>query len=109
MNVVQKLRKSLAVAGIAGLVMAGSFSNAAAIPADILWVIDVSASMGGDISQIRTRIGQFDTALTNAGIDANYGLIEFGGNVSGTDDWSIVNHYNSFCFIFRIQNNIPLY
>ena len=65
-------------------------TTASAVQVDILWLIDVSASMGGDISQIRTRIGQFETEMNNNGIDASYGLIEFGGNVSGTDDWSIV-------------------
>lgn len=51
-----------------------------AIIADIIWIIDDSISMGGDIAQVRNRILQFDTEMTNAGIDANYGLVRFGGN-----------------------------
>ncbi len=45
--------KKLIVTAALGLGLATGSANAAFIPADILWVIDVSASMGGDIGQIR--------------------------------------------------------
>lgn len=66
----------------AALVLAcGLVSQAnAAIKADIVWIVDTSGSMNGDITQIKNRIGDFNTAMTNAGIDASYGLVEFGGN-----------------------------
>jgi hypothetical protein len=55
-------------------------AHAAAILADIVWVIDTSGSMGDDIGQVKLRITEFDTAMTNAGIDARYGLVRFGGS-----------------------------
>lgn len=68
----------------AALVLAcGLVSQAnAAIKADIVWVVDTSGSMNGDITEIKNRIGDFNTAMVNAGIDASYGLVEFGGNSS---------------------------
>jgi len=57
-----------------------SIVRAAPVPADILWVVDTSGSMGGDITEVKNRIGDFNTAMVNNGIDAHYGLVEFGGN-----------------------------
>jgi hypothetical protein len=48
------------------------------IPADIVWLIDVSGSMGDDIAEVKSRIGEFNTAMVNAGVDAYYGLVTFG-------------------------------
>jgi hypothetical protein len=59
--------------------LAWSTSVSAAIISDILWVIDDSVSMRGDIEEVKARIGDFDTAMVNAGIDAHYGLVRFGG------------------------------
>lgn len=64
-------------------------AQAAFIPADIMWVVDTSASMINDINQIKSRMTDFNNAMTSAGIDAHYGLVEFGGtsgngNTSGT-------------------------
>ena len=42
--------------------------------------------MSNDIAEVQTRIGDFDTAMTNAGIDAQYGLVRFGGFVSLAQD-----------------------
>ncbi len=58
-------------------------------------MIDVSSSMGGDLNQVRTRIGQFNTEMINNGIDASYGLIEFGGNLDRSNDWRIVTNMTS--------------
>jgi hypothetical protein len=90
MNFLYKLKSITLSLGLGFALLFSSPAQATFIPADILWLIDVSASMGPDIDQVRTRIGQFNTAMTNAGIDASYGLIEFGGNVDGFDDWRIV-------------------
>lgn len=95
MKIFQTLRDSITKIALVVLLLSSSSAYAVFIPADILWVIDVSASMGGDINQVRTRIGQFNTEMTNNGIDASYGLIEFGGNVSGSDDWRIVTDMTS--------------
>lgn len=61
-------------------IASSQLASAATIPADILWVIDTSGSMGADINEVKTRIGDFNTAMVNNGIDANYGLVRFGGN-----------------------------
>lgn len=53
---------------------------AAPIKADIVFIIDTSGSMGADIAQVKSRINDFNNAMINAGIDAHYGLVEFGGN-----------------------------
>ncbi len=57
-----------------------SVSARAAAPADILWVIDTSGSMAEDINEVKLRIQNFHTAMLNAGIDARYGLVRFGGS-----------------------------
>jgi hypothetical protein len=51
----------------------------AAIITDVVWVVDTSGSMGGDIAQVKARITEFDAAMVAAGIDARYGLVRFGG------------------------------
>ncbi|MEQ1662317.1 MAG: PEP-CTERM sorting domain-containing protein [Thiobacillus sp.] len=51
----------------------------ALILTDVVWAIDTSGSMGGDIAQVKQRMLEFDTAMINAGIDAHYGLVRFGG------------------------------
>ena len=68
---------ALAIIGI--VAFTGSPASAAYIPADILWLVDTSGSMSGDITEVKNRIEDFNTAMVNAGIDANYGLVEFGG------------------------------
>jgi hypothetical protein len=95
MKKLSRVSKSMKTTLIAATLLVSSNAYAATIPADILWLIDVSVSMGNDITQIRTRIGQFETAMNANSIDASYGLIEFGGNVSGSDDWAIVTDMTS--------------
>ena len=58
----------------------------AAILADIVWVIDTSGSMGGDIAEVKARILEFDTVMTSNGIDARYGAVRFGGTASLIQD-----------------------
>jgi len=84
MKIFPTISKSFKSILIAIALLTGSNAYAAFVPADILWVIDTSGSMGQDIDQIRTRIGQFNTEMTNNGIAASYGLVEFGGNVGGS-------------------------
>jgi hypothetical protein len=75
-----KLKKlALASALASGLIGFGAPAQAV-ILTDIVWVVDTSGSMGGDIAQVKTNIVSFNTAMINAGIDAHYGLVEFGGN-----------------------------
>lgn len=56
------------------------------VPADIMWVIDTSGSMGDDIDEVKARIIDFDSAMTAEGIDANYALVRFGGTPSLIQD-----------------------
>jgi hypothetical protein len=48
------------------------------IPADVVFVVDYSGSMGGDIVQIINNLSAFEGALTGAGIDATFGAVQFG-------------------------------
>lgn len=56
-----------------------AFAGAPLVPADICFLIDTSASMTDDINEVKARIVDFNTAMVNAGIDAQYCLVEFGG------------------------------
>lgn len=71
-----------------------SASSHAVIASDVMWVIDTSGSMGDDISQVKTRIGDFNTAMTNAGIDVRYGLVSFGGPASLIQDITTFSDFN---------------
>ena len=50
------------------------------VPVDILWAIDTSVSMAGEIAEIKLRIADLDAALVANGVDARYGLVRFGSN-----------------------------
>jgi hypothetical protein len=67
-----------ALLGITAAIGINSAAQAAII-ADIIWAVDTSGSMGGDIAEVKQRIAEFDTAMVDNGIDANYGLVRFGG------------------------------
>jgi len=64
---------------VAVVSMYASTAHATLVPADVMWVIDTSGSMSGDIVEIKARMQEFNTAMVNAGIDVHYGLTEFGG------------------------------
>ena len=73
---------------IGALILASGFlfapsAQAAFVPADIVYVVDYSGSMGPDIQQVIDNINDFQTALTNAGIDATYGAVQFGQSNNG--------------------------
>jgi len=72
------MKKLLSAAVTAAALTLSSGANAI-ISSDIVWVVDTSGSMGDDIAQVKARIAQFDTVMTNNGIDARYGLVRFGG------------------------------
>lgn len=75
----------LTVAFTIGVLLVGA-GTASAISADIVFLIDTSASMSNDIAEVKARVGDFNTAMINAGIDAQYGLVRFGGFVSLIQD-----------------------
>jgi hypothetical protein len=77
-----RLHRLAAAVALALGTLAVSSAAHAAILADVVWVIDTSGSMGDDISQVKARILEFDTAMTANGIDARYGAVRFGGAAS---------------------------
>lgn len=80
-------RNKLAV--VAALTLSASLASTvaqAAILADIVFVIDTSSSMGGDIAEVKARLLEFDAVMTANGIDARYGAVRFGGAASLIQD-----------------------
>jgi hypothetical protein len=84
----------VALLSAAAFVAAPLSASAAFIPADVVFLIDTSGSMGDDINQVKARIGQFDTALVNAGIDANYALVRFGGTETLAQQLTTFSDFN---------------
>ena len=81
-----KLNKFATTAALAvGLIGFGAPAQAV-ILTDIVWIVDTSGSMGDDITQVKSNILSFNTAMTTAGIDAQYGLVRFGGTASLIQD-----------------------
>jgi hypothetical protein len=80
----KKIIKTIgALIAASGLLIGVTPSAQAAVVADIVYVVDYSGSMGPDINQVIGNIGAFQTALTNAGIDAQYGAVQFGQGANG--------------------------
>lgn len=67
---------------------------AAFVPADVVFLFDTSVSMSEDIAQVKARIGQFNTALVNAEIDANYALVRFGGTETLVQQLTTFSDFN---------------
>lgn len=59
--------------------MAGQ-AQAAFIKTDIIMMVDESGSMGDVQANLRNNIGLFASILSDAGIDARYGLVGYGNN-----------------------------
>ncbi len=56
-------------------------------PVDILFIIDTTGSMVNDIMEAKNRIVEFNSPMTNVGVDAHYGLVGFGSQMgSGSVD-----------------------
>ncbi len=72
-----------AMVAVMAMVVLGNTQSVQAVPADIVWVIDDSVSMAGDINEVKARIVDFDAAMIANNIDARYALVRFGGP-SGT-------------------------
>ncbi len=87
---IKKLLAACAISAALGV----SASAHALIASDVVWVIDTSGSMGDDISQVKARIGDFNTAMLNAGIDVRYGLVRFGGTASLIQDITTFSVFN---------------
>lgn len=87
---IKKLFLACAISASLGV----SASAHALIASDVVWVIDTSGSMGDDIAGVKARIGDFNTAMTNAGIDVRYGLVRFGGTASLIQDITTFSTFN---------------
>lgn len=61
-------------------------ADAAGLPADMVFVIDESGSMGQDIADVKTNVGFIAGELADAGLDAKFGLVGYGASIghSGT-------------------------
>lgn len=79
-----KLKKLATALGFSSAMLCASAN--AAIIADVVWIIDTSGSMQGDIDQVKQRITEFDTAMSAANIDVRYGLVRYGGPASLIQD-----------------------
>ncbi len=88
-----KLKKLISACALAAS-LAVATSAHAIIASDVVWVIDTSGSMGDDIAQVKARIGDFNTAMLNAGIDVNYGLVRFGGTASLIQNITTFSDFN---------------
>ncbi len=53
-------------------------ADAQSLPADIVFVIDESGSMGADIADVQTNVGFIAGELATAGLDAKFGLVGYG-------------------------------
>lgn len=47
-------------------------------PADIVFLIDTTGSMGTPISSVKSSLSSFADALKSAGVDFRFGLISYG-------------------------------
>ena len=59
-----------------------AFAGGGGSPIDIVFIIDNSVSMGGEIADVKANILAMDTDLVNAGVDPLYGLVRVGGPFS---------------------------
>jgi hypothetical protein len=53
------------------------------LKADIVFTIDVSSSMGGEIDSIANSIIAFTNFLSSAGLDVQFGVVGYSGNIRG--------------------------
>jgi len=79
-------------------------NNASTKKADIVFFVDTTGSMGGEISSIKTKINDFVTKLSSDGIDAQYGLVEF----SESENLSSVGQLTTATLIQDRINSIDL-
>jgi len=67
-----------------------------ASPIDIVFIIDNSASMAGEIADVKANIGTMNTDLVNANVDPRYGLVRIGGPVPGGHFLSDITDFATF-------------
>lgn len=80
------MKKSIVPIAAAALLL--GFQNASAVAvnstSDVVFVVDTSGSMGGEITWLGSTVTALDAALAAAGVtNRNYGIIGFGGPGAG--------------------------
>lgn len=80
------MKKQFHTALVTGALFFGLTSQVfAASYADVVFVIDQSGSMAGEFSWLGNSISAIDTAITNGGVTAKYGVAGYEAS-TGTDD-----------------------
>jgi len=90
--------KKLILLLVAMLVMAPA-AWAAYIPADVVFMIDESGSMGNDQANVITHIGTFTNTLAAGGVDVQYGLVGYGQSANSGNPHLVSNLTNQAGFI----------
>ncbi|MEM8981732.1 MAG: vWA domain-containing protein [Pseudomonadota bacterium] len=76
--------KLRAIASAIGLTFLAATANAVPNTANVVFIVDVSGSMAGEIAFLGDIIDDLDTGLANAGVGTTtYGVVSFGGVSSG--------------------------
>ena len=106
----KKISKKIGMLIIASgfLLGAAPAANAQFIPADIVYVVDYSGSMGPDINQVINNIGDFQTALSAAGIDAQYGAVQFGQSSNSGNPNLLTDLTNAAGVSTALSNALPV-
>jgi len=81
------------------LLVAVPSAQAAYIPADIVFMIDESGSMGGTQANVVNKIGDFTNALAAGGVNVQYGLIGYGQSANSGQPHLVSNLTNEAGFI----------
>ena len=76
-----------AIAGATALIAAAAPLKAAPVT-DIVFMIDASSSMGGEIAGVRAGFGTFATNLAAQGVDARFAIVMFGGAAELIQDFT---------------------
>jgi von Willebrand factor type A domain len=95
-NLLELDLKKVTFLSVAAIAVTCGFTSAtkAATLADIAFIIDTSGSMSGDITEVRNRIIDFDRALVDNGIDAQYGLTLFGSGENFVQNLTDFSNFN---------------
>ncbi|MCR5438399.1 MAG: flagellin [Selenomonas sp.] len=64
--------------GIHVLMPMGKNSDLDILPADFVFVVDITGSMGGHISSVASKVGGFASYLRSINVDANFALVSYG-------------------------------
>jgi len=83
-----------------------STSASSAIVTDFVFMVDESGSMGTVQANLRDKIGDFATILSDGGVDARYALVGFGASSQGTGPRLITDLTSAASFATAAQGLI---